>query len=129
MEEEPLRYCGFEIWEAADGFDLKQEAYAKELVEKWGAQDKVEAPIFKVPEEEEEVEAGKLWEAQAITGGGWPQRRAQTDGWSGDDGEEYEDSEAGGGHRDDAAEVCERHEWRGAPLHEGVGVDFEREAA
>ena len=117
MEEEPLRYCGFEIWEALrDGFDLKQEAY-EELVEKWGVQ--VEVPIF------------KLREALA-TGGLWLATKTRPGGRSGDHGE-HEDPEAGGGHWDDAAEVCERHERRGGPLHEGVGVgcerSFEREAA
>ena len=68
-EEVPLRYCGFEMWSTAEGFDLKQSAYAKELVDKWGVQEKVDVPVFKAPEEEEELDSTMLRRAQAITGG------------------------------------------------------------
>ena len=68
-EEDPLRFRGFEIWRTEEGFNLNQSAYAKELVEKWGVKEKVEIPAFKIPEEEEELDAVKLREAQAITGG------------------------------------------------------------
>ena len=64
-----MRHCGFEVWEAADGFDLKQTAYAKESVEKWGVQEKAEVPVFKAPEEEEEPDPTMLRRAQAITKG------------------------------------------------------------
>ena len=67
--EEPLRRCGFEVWETAEGFDLRQSSYAKELVEKWGVLEKVEVPMFKTPEEEEEPDPTMLRRAQAITGG------------------------------------------------------------
>ena len=68
-EEEPLRYCGFEMWKSEEGFDLRQSAYAKELVEKWGVREKMEVPMYKAPEEEEELDPTMLRRAQAITGG------------------------------------------------------------
>ena len=64
-EEDPLRLCGFEIWRTEEGFNLNQSAYAKELVEKWVLRRRWRFQ----PSEEEEPDAVKLWETQAITGG------------------------------------------------------------
>ena len=57
------------MWKSEEGFDLRQSAYAKELVEKWGVRERMEVPMYKAPEEEEEVDPTMLRRAQAITGG------------------------------------------------------------
>ena len=108
------------LWKWEEGFDLRQSAYAKELVEKWGVGEKMEVPMFKAPEEEEEPH-------DASTGTGADGRVAMAgnedeagfDGGSRNNGPEHEKPEAGGGCGHGVAEVCERNDRRGSQVREG----------
>ena len=72
--DKPLRYCGFEVsmGAAGDGFYVSQSMYEQELLERWGINESLQYPAFKVTEEDEhftgEIDPNDVRTAQMITG-------------------------------------------------------------
>ena len=72
--DKPLRYCGFEVsmGAAGDGFYVSQSMYEQELLERWGINESLQYPAFKVTEDDEhftgEIDPNDVRTAQMITG-------------------------------------------------------------
>ena len=72
--DKPLRYCGFEVsmGAAGDGFYVSQSMYEQELLTRWGIEESLQYPAFKVTEEEEhftgEIDPNDVRTAQLLTG-------------------------------------------------------------
>ena len=71
--DKPLKYCGFEVSEDADGngFHVNQHMYEQEMLQRWNVQDGVEYPHYKVAEDQEVEESpdpNDVRTAQAMAG-------------------------------------------------------------
>ena len=72
--DNPLRYCGFEVsmGAAGDGFYVSQSMYEQELLTRWGIEESLQYPAFKVTEDEEhftgEIDPNDVRTAQMLTG-------------------------------------------------------------
>ena len=72
--DKPLRYCGFEVsmGAAGDGFYVSQSMYEQELLTRWGIEESLQYPAFKVTEDEEhftgEIDPNDVRTAQMLTG-------------------------------------------------------------
>ena len=114
----PVKYCGFEIEVSADndGFVISQKKYQQELMARWGVNEKVAYPAYKVSEEEEQtqqhIEQKDIKEAQALTGALlWLSTRTRPDLCQGGRCHESlgdKKSSEGCADRPSLAEVCER---------------------
>ena len=72
--DHPLKFCGFEISADAsgDGFQVSQQRYEREMLQRWEVTEGIDYPVFKVSEEDEiprdHIDPGQLRQAQAVAG-------------------------------------------------------------
>ena len=78
--EKSMRFCGFEIRKTADGFDLHQESYIRDMLQRHQVEATEHSPLPKVEEGEDEEDKKDLREAQMLAGElNWVTQRSRPD--------------------------------------------------